>query len=145
MIKFIRDEDSSRLEVCRTIGFGWAKIYNCPKARGVIAIYNFNCFGYTGINLRLGKLMFSLKLPRHSIRSFEWYLKGGSGGQMNHIEKYCERELQELQEVCKMLSTTSSAQILKTQTLRTICLIALIEINRELDTRKIRKEGQKHG
>lgn len=74
MLKFIRDEDMSVVTVCGIIGFGWAKVYNCEKAHGVCAIYNYNCFGYTGINVRLGKLLFCLKIPRYSIRSFEWYL-----------------------------------------------------------------------
>ena len=56
---------------------------------------------------------------------------------MNHIGKYCNRELLDLQEVCKLISTTLSAR-----TLSDICLIALVEINRELDTRKIQAEGR---
>ncbi len=56
---------------------------------------------------------------------------------MNHLEKCCNRELLDLQEVCKLISTTLSAQ-----TLRDICLIAIVEINRELDERKIQAEGR---
>ena len=56
---------------------------------------------------------------------------------MNHLEKCCNRELLDLQEVCELISTTLSAQ-----TLGDICLIALVEINRELDTRKIQAEGR---
>lgn len=59
---------------------------------------------------------------------------------MNHIKKYCERELKEMQGVCEILTKSES----ETETmLSDISKIALVEINRELDERKIRKEINK--
>lgn len=64
---------------------------------------------------------------------------------MNHIEKYSDRELQEMQEV----STNFYRHIIGMGTeeggrrIGDIMQIALVEINRELDKRKIRKEGIK--
>lgn len=57
---------------------------------------------------------------------------------MNQIEKYCDRELNEMQEICKEVCIKT-----KFAPLKEINKIALIEINRELDIRKIRKEGRK--
>lgn len=55
---------------------------------------------------------------------------------MNHIEKFCDRELQEMQEYCKEIAKLSVIPRIA----KDINTIALVEINRELDERKIRKE-----
>ena len=61
---------------------------------------------------------------------------------MNHIEKYCERELQEMKEKCLYMTVQFSTN-------KGVCLagwldiykIALIEINKELDVRANKKEA----
>ena len=57
---------------------------------------------------------------------------------MSDIEKHSDRELQEMQEyciyVCKIISYRRGGYF------REIFEIALVETNRELDERKIRKE-----
>ena len=57
---------------------------------------------------------------------------------MNHIEKFCNRELSEMQKYCKEIAKLSVIPRLA----KDINIIALIEINRELDTRKIQAEGR---
>ena len=57
---------------------------------------------------------------------------------MNHIKKYSDEKLQEMQEYCKEIARLKGLERLA----RDIHLIALVEINRELDERKIRKEGK---
>ena len=59
---------------------------------------------------------------------------------MNTIEKYSDRELQEMQEVCRYSWLKMDKNSKEEGTLSDIFQIALIEINRELDERKIRKE-----
>ena len=58
---------------------------------------------------------------------------------MNQIEKFCDRELQEMQEYCKEIAKLSVIP----RVAKDINTIALVEINRELDERKIRKEINK--
>lgn len=53
---------------------------------------------------------------------------------MTHIENYCNRELSELREICKKVCIKT-----KDISLKEINTIALVEINRELDKRKIRE------
>lgn len=55
---------------------------------------------------------------------------------MTHIENYCTRELTDLRAICKEICIKTDCIPLKE-----INTIALVEINRELDGRKIRKEG----
>lgn len=55
---------------------------------------------------------------------------------MANVEKLCDRELSGLREICKEICIKTDCA-----TLKEINTIALIEINRELDGRKIRKEG----
>ena len=60
---------------------------------------------------------------------------------MNHIEKYSDRELIEMQEIAKDFFIHCHAKY-STNNLKNILGIALVEINRVLDERKIRKEGR---
>ena len=64
---------------------------------------------------------------------------------MNHIEKYSDRELMEMQEACSYLSKTSlrTKQLEIPRLIGDIYKIALVEINRELDERTNRKEISK--
>ena len=57
---------------------------------------------------------------------------------MDNLAKYCDRELQEMQEVCVILGKSETEKMLSD-----ISKIALVGINRELDTRKIQAEGRK--
>ncbi len=61
---------------------------------------------------------------------------------MNHLENYCDRELAKMQEYCVSLCTYSIPS-LHGNWIKEIHQIALVEINRVLDERKIRKEGAK--
>ena len=56
------------------------------------------------------------------------------------IEKYCDRELQEMQQVCTNISQTFIGD--NTRMMGNIYRIALVEINRVLDERKIQAEGR---
>lgn len=59
---------------------------------------------------------------------------------MNEIEKYCDRELNEMQCICTYISHNFIGE--NTKMMGDIYKIALVEINRELDKRKIRGEGR---
>ena len=60
---------------------------------------------------------------------------------MNHIKNYSDRELSEMKERCLYMITSFKLGNDCTSSWGDIYKIALIEINRELDERKIRKEG----
>ena len=61
---------------------------------------------------------------------------------MNQIEKYSDEELGEIQRYCVSLCLYSIPSI-HGHWIKEIHQIALVEINRELDERKIRTEGKK--
>lgn len=67
---------------------------------------------------------------------------------MDNIEKYSDRDLESLKEVCtysyaEMRKASQGSQEVEEAMLSDIFQIALIEINRVLDERKIKKEGTK--
>mgnify|MGYP001616496166 FL=1 len=64
------------------------------------------------------------------------------GEAMNHLEKYSDRELEEIQKYCVGLCGYSVPSMQRLW-IKEIHQIALVEINRELDERKIRTEGRK--
>lgn len=55
---------------------------------------------------------------------------------MNHIAQYTDKQLQEMQEICTYISQSFVGDSVKM--MGDIYKIALIEINRELDERKLR-------
>lgn len=59
---------------------------------------------------------------------------------MNHIDRYKDNELREMQELC--VYVINSCGKLSIGFISDIHKIALVEINRELDERKIRKENK---
>lgn len=61
---------------------------------------------------------------------------------MNHTEQYTDEELQEMKERCLyMITSFKLGNDFTHHTWAEIYKIALIEINRELDMRKLRKDG----
>lgn len=62
---------------------------------------------------------------------------------MNHTEKYSNQELQDMQERCiYMISSFSTGKDCYNAGWGDIYKIALVEINRELDVRKLRIYGE---